>query len=307
MAIILFQARTLYHLIKETVSQWINDKSLKLGAALSYYTVFSLPPLLLIVIALAGLAFGEEAARGSIMDEFQGFIGKENAAIIQTMIAKAASPKKGIIATVVGLVVLILGASGVFTELQDSLNTIWKVKPKPEAGLKYFIRARLLSFSMILTIGFLLLVSLVISAVLSAFGSLLNDFWPGPPVIKYVLHALNFIVSFGVITALFAMLFKILPDAKIAWRDVWLGAAVTAFLFTIGKFLIGLYLGKSNIASTYGSAGSIVLIFAWIYYSAQILFFGAEFTQVYANRYGSRIVPMEYAEKIEEPKEKKAA
>lgn len=293
---LLSQPRRIYSLLKDTTSQWIDDKSLKLGAALSYYTVFSLPPLLLIVIALAGLGFGEEAAQGQIMGQFEGFVGKQSAAIIQTMIAKAAGPQRGTIATIIGLVVLLMGASGVFTELQDSLNTIWKVKPKPQAGFKYLIRTRLLSFGMILSIGFLLLVSLVITAILAAFGDIMNELWPGPPIIQYVMHVVNFIVSFGVVTALFAILFKFLPDAKITWKDVWLGAAVTAFLFTVGKFLIGLYLGKSGIASTYGAAGSLVLILAWIYYSSQILFFGAEFTQVYANRYGSRITPAEYAE-----------
>ncbi len=299
-------ANKLYTLLREAASQWIDDKSLKLGAALSYYAVFSLPPLLLIVIALAGLAFGEDAARGQIVDEFKGFIGEQSAAIVQTMIAKAAGPKKGTIATVIGLVVLVVGASGVFTELQDSLNTIWKVKPKPSAGIRYLIRARLLSFGMILSIGFLLLVSLVVSAILSAFGAFLNDLWPGPPAIEYVMQIVNVLVSFGVITLLFAILFKFLPDAKIAWKDVWLGAGVTAFLFTIGKFLIGLYLGKSNLASTYGTAGSLVLIFAWIYYSSQILFFGAEFTQVYANRYGSSIVPESYAEPTSDTSKKAA-
>ncbi len=298
MTTLLFKPRRIYRLLKDTASQWLDDKSLKLGAALSYYTVFSLPPLLLIVIALAGLAFGEEAARGQIVDQFEGFVGKQSASIIQTMIAKAAGPKRGTIATIVGIVVLLMGASGVFTELQDSLNTIWKVKPKPTAGLKYLVRTRLLSFGMILSIGFLLLVSLVLTAILSAFGNMLNAWWPGPPVIQYVMHVVNFLVSFGVVTALFALLFKFLPDAKIAWKDVRLGAGVTAFLFTVGKFGIGLYLGKSGLASAYGTAGSLVLILAWIYYSSQILFFGAEFTQVYANRYGSRITPAEYAEPI---------
>jgi membrane protein len=303
----MLQPGKIYGMLKETVSQWVDDKSLKLGAALSYYTVFSLPPLLLIVIAVAGLVFGEEAARGQIVGQFEGLIGKESASVVQSMIAKAANPQKGVIATVIGLIVLLVGASAVFIELQDSLNTVWKVKPKPQAGIKYLIRTRLLSFSMILSIGFLLLVSLVLTAIVSAFGTYLTGLWPGPPAIQYVLHAVNFLVSFWVVTALFAMLFKFLPDARVAWSDVWLGAAVTAFLFTIGKFLIGLYLGKSDIASTYGTAGSLVLLLLWIYYSSQILFFGAEFTRVYANRYGSHITPAEYAEPTAEGGEKKKA
>jgi membrane protein len=275
----------------------MDDNSFKLGAALSYYTVFSLPPLLLIVIAVAGLAFGEEAATGQIVKEFQGFIGKENAAFIQTMIErKAAAPERGIAATGIGLIVLILGATGVFGELQDSLNTVWKVRPRPGVGIRHTIRTRLLSFSLILSIGFLLLVSLVLTAAMAAFGSYLNRLWPGPPLIHYIMQAAHFLLSFGIITALFAMLFKILPDAKIAWSDVWLGATVTALLFTIGKLLIGLYLGTSDIASAYGAAGSLVLILLWIYYSSQILFFGAEFTRAYANRFGSRIAPADYAE-----------
>ncbi|OGW46789.1 MAG: ribonuclease BN, partial [Nitrospirae bacterium GWC2_57_9] len=271
----MLRPKQLYELLKEAASQWSNDKSLKLGAALSYYTVFSLPPLLLIVIATAAFAFDEEAARGQIVAQFQGFIGKENAAFIETMIEqKAAAPERGLVATAIGLIVLLLGASGVFGELQDSLNTVWNVKPKPGAGLRHMIRTRLLSFSLILTIGFLLLVSLVLSAALAAFGAYLNRLWPGPPVINYLLQAGNVLLSFALITALFAMLFKILPDARIAWRDVWLGASVTAVLFTAGKFLLGLYLGTSDVASAYGAAGSLIILLLWIYYSSQILFFG---------------------------------
>ncbi|OGW37929.1 MAG: ribonuclease BN [Nitrospirae bacterium GWD2_57_9] len=304
----MLRPKQLYELLKEAASQWSNDKSLKLGAALSYYTVFSLPPLLLIVIATAAFAFDEEAARGQIVAQFQGFIGKENAAFIETMIEqKAAAPERGLVATAIGLIVLLLGASGVFGELQDSLNTVWNVKPKPGAGLRHMIRTRLLSFSLILTIGFLLLVSLVLSAALAAFGAYLNRLWPGPPVINYLLQAGNVLLSFALITALFAMLFKILPDARIAWRDVWLGASVTAVLFTAGKFLLGLYLGTSDVASAYGAAGSLIILLLWIYYSSQILFFGAEFTRAYANRYGSRITPAAYAEPISEGGSKKAA
>lgn len=295
-----FSPKTVYALLKETVTQWLADKSLKLGAALSYYTIFSLPPILLIVISLAGLVFGQDAVRGEIVRQFQGFVGAQNAQLVQTMIQTVAAPKGGIIATIIGIVILLVGATGVFGELQDSLNTIWKVKPKPNAGIKYYLRARLLSFSLILSIAFLLLVSLIVSAALSAFGSFLNNLWSGPPIMEHVVQVANFILSFAVITALFAMFFKILPDAKVAWGDVWFGAAVTAFLFTVGKTLIGLYLGKSTIGSAYGAAGSVIILLLWIYYSSQILFFGAEFTNVYASRYGSKIVPASYAEPIED-------
>lgn len=294
-----FTKKRIFGLLKETFAEWKEDKSLKLGAALAYYTIFSLPPLLLIVIAVAGMVFGQQAVKGQIVAQFQQFVGKEHAQIIQTMVQHAALPKGGIIATVIGAVMLVLGATGVFGELQDSLNIIWKVKPKPDAGFKHVITTRLLSFSLILSIAFLLLVSLVVSAAVSAFGSLLNSLWSGPPIMEYVVQVVNFILSFGIITLLFAMLFKILPDAEIAWSDVWLGAAVTALLFTIGKTVIGIYLGKSNMASAYGAAGSMIILLLWVYYSSQILFFGAEFTQVYANRYGTRILPSRFAAPLE--------
>lgn len=301
------EPKEIYGLLKETASQWSEDNAFRLSAALSYYTVFSLPPLLLLVIAIAGAVFGEAAARGELVEQFKGIMGPQTASMIQTMISNASEPGSGTIATIIGVVTLIIGASGVFNELQQSLNEIWKVRLKPKAGIKYKIVSRVFSFSMILVIGFLLLVSLVVSAAVSAFGTMLNDLWTGPPILHYLLQAVNLLVSFGVITLLFALLFKVLPDAKIAWKDVWLGAGATALLFTIGKYLIGLYLATSSTASTYGAAGSLVFILAWIYYSSLTLFFGAEFTRVNANRRGSGIGPAEYSELVSKTDYRKAA
>jgi membrane protein len=299
--------RKIFSLLKETGSQWSGDNAFRLSAALSYYTVFSLPPLLLIVIAIAGAVFGEAAARGQLVDQLEGVMGQQGASMVQTMISQASKPGSGTIAMVVGFMTLLLGASGVFAELQRSLNEIWKVRVKPGAGMKYTILSRVFSFSMILVIGFLLLVSLVVSAAVSAFGDMLNDLWTGPPVLHYLLQAVNLLVSFGATTLLFALLFKVLPDAKITWKDVWLGAAATALLFTIGKYLIGLYLATSSTTSAYGAAGSLVFLLAWIYYSSLTLFFGAEFTQVYANRYGSKIRPTGYSELVQKTDYRKAA
>ena len=253
------EPKKIYVLLKETGAQWSEKNSFRLSAALSYYTIFSLPPLLLLVIVIAGSVFGEAAARGELVKQFQGAMGPQTASLIQTMISNAQKSGSGTIAAIVGIVTLIIGASGVFAELQQSLNAIWNIKLKRKTGIKDKIINRLFSFSMILVIGFVLLVSLVVSAAVSAFGDMLNRLWAGPPLLDYLLQALNLLVSFGVITLLFGMLFKVLPDAKIAWKDVWFGAAATALLFTIGKYLIGLYLAKSSTASAYGAAGSLVL------------------------------------------------
>ena len=241
------------------------------------------------------------------MNQFRGLIGPQTGALVQAMISNASKSGGGTVATVVGILTLLIGASGVFTELQQSLNTIWNVRLKQRTGIQYKILNRIFPFSMILVIGFMLLVSLVVSAAVSAFGSLLNELWSGPPILDYLLQAVNLLVSFGVITLLFALLFKVLPDAKIAWKDVWLGAAATAFLFTVGKYLIGLYLARSSTASLYGAAGSLVLILAWIYYSSATLFFGAQFTQAYANRYGRRYNLWNTRELVQRTEYKKAA
>jgi membrane protein len=289
--------RRIWLLLKITFSQWRQDQASVMAAALAYYTVFSLAPLLIIVIAIAGAVFGEQAAKGELVMQMQGLIGKDGAQLIQTAIENASQldPSQGPIPTLINIILLLSGASVIFGQLQQSLNRIWKVEPKPGNGIIDFVRQRLLSFSMVLVIAFLLLVSLVISTILVISGNYLRDLVPG---FTYLWHLLNFFVSLGIVTLLFAMMFKILPDAKIAWKDVWMGAALTALLFDIGKFLLGLYLGKTSLASAYGAAGSLVIILTWVFYSAQILFLGAEFTQVYVRSGGQEIAPAEYARHI---------
>ncbi|MBD2013142.1 YihY/virulence factor BrkB family protein [Microcoleus sp. FACHB-53] len=289
--------RRIWLLLKITFSQWRQDQASVMAAALAYYTVFSLAPLLIIVIAIAGAVFGEQAAKGELVMQMQGLIGKDGAQLIQTAIENASQldPSQGPIPTLINIILLLSGASVIFGQLQQSLNRIWKVEPKPGNGIIDFVRQRLLSFSMVLVIAFLLLVSLVISTILVISGNYLRDLVPG---FTYLWHLLNFFVSLGIVTLLFAMMFKILPDAKIAWKDVWMGAALTALLFDIGKFLLGLYLGKTSLASAYGAAGSLVIILTWVFYSAQILFLGAEFTQVYVRSGGQEIAPAEYAMRV---------
>ena len=280
------------NLFRQTFMEWRDDTAPRLAASLAYYTTFSLAPLLILVIAVAGLIGGQEAAQNQTMAQIQDLLGAQGRQFIQSMIETASRPATGWTATVIGALTLLFGSLGVFAELQNSLNTIWGVKPKPAKnfldGIKRFVVKRLLSFTMVLGIGFLLLASLVISAALSAFGQYIGTRWPFADL---WLELINFIISFLVIMLLFAMIFKFLPEIKIAWKDVWLGAAVTSALFTLGKFLIGLYLGRSQVGTVFGGAGSLAILLIWIYYSAQILFFGAEFTQVYANKYGSKIVP----------------
>jgi membrane protein len=279
------RAKTVLTMVKEAFADWKDDNAPRLGAALAYYTVFSLAPLLVIAIAIAGLAFGHEAAQGRIVEEIQGLVGKAGAEAVQGMLESARKPSSSIWAAVLGTVTLVLGASGAFTELRGALNIVWEAPPKPGRGIWGAMRDRLLSFAMVLVLGFLLLVSLAVSAGLAAVHGFSVGLWPGA---KVLLEVLNAAFSFGVVTVLFAAIFKLLPDTKIDWRDVWAGAATTAALFTVGKTLIGLYLGKSSIASAYGAAASLAIILAWVYYAAQILFFGAELTQVYARRHGSR-------------------
>jgi len=282
--------RKAFDLIKQTVKEWSEDKVPRLGAALAYYTMFSLAPLLIIAIAIAGLVFGEEAARGRITDELRTLINDDAAVMVEDLIANARRPGAGLVATIIGVVTLLLGASGVIGQLKDSMNTIWEVGPKPGRGILGLLKDRFLSLAMVLGIGFLLLTSLVLSAGLDA----VSEFAFGEDA-GFPLQALNFVASFAVITLLFAVIYKVLPDVKIAWRDVWIDALVTALLFNLGKFLIGVYLSRSTTASVFGAAGSLILILLWIYYSSQILFFGAEFTQVYANRFGGKLEPAEGA------------
>jgi membrane protein len=278
-------------LLRLTYLGWKEDKASRLSAALAYYTIFSLAPLLLIVIAITGLFWDAGAVQSQVMNQIEGLVGVEGREFVSNLLTSASNPARGIMATIVGIITLLFGALGVFSELHNALNTIWDVKQEETKGflesIKKVLFSRLLSFTMILGIGFLLLVSLVVSAGLSAVEETVGN---AVPISEILLQIVNLVISIGVITVLFALIFKFLPDAEIAWRDVWLGAFVTALLFSFGKFLIGLYLGNSGVASSFGAAGSLVLLLVWIYYSAQILFFGAEFTQVYANNYGSKIV-----------------
>lgn len=275
-------------LLKQAAADWIEDDAPRLAAALSFYTALSVAPLLIMAIAVAGLAFGQDAARGEILGQLQGLVGHDSAKTVESMVESAAKPKSGIISTVISVVVLLFGATGVFAELQTSLNHIWEVKPKPGRGIWQVVRQRFLSLGMVLGIGFLLLVALILSAALSAIGKWAEATLPGSVILWQVgMH----VVAFALIATLFAMIFKVLPDAEISWRDVWVGAVVTALLFTIGKFLIGLYLGRASVTSSYGAAGSIIVFLLWAYYSAQIVFMGAEITQVYARMYGKRIQP----------------
>lgn len=282
------QTSDIVPLLKETYQEWSEDKAPRLAAALAYYTIFSIAPLLVIVIAIAGLALGDDAARGAISQQIQGLVGRTGAEAIEQMIQGASQREAGIVATVIGVVTLLFGASGVFGALQDALNTIWEVAPRPGMGWVETVKQRFFSFTMVLGTGFLLLVSLVVSAVLAGVVKYFQGALPGADVLWQVV---NFAVGLAVTTLLFALIFKVVPDAEVGWGDVWIGAAATALLFSIGRLLLGLYLGQSSFGSTYGAAGSLVVVLIWIYYSAQILFMGAEFTQVYANSYGSHVKP----------------
>ena len=278
--------RRLGTVLRKAANAWIDDHAQSMGAALSYYTVFSIAPLLLIAISVAGLVFGREAAQGAVVDQLQGLIGQNSAQAIQGLLQNVSRPSQGILATITGVVVLVIGATTVFGELQDDLNRIWQVPTRQKvAGWWAFLHARLLSIGMILAIGFLLLVSLAASAAFDAFASWSTSAlagWEG------LAHAVNFVLSFVLTTALFAMIYRFMPQARIEWRDVAIGALVTALLFSVGKTLIGLYIGKSALASGFGAAGSLAVLLAWVYYSAQIFLFGAEFTWAYAHAFGSR-------------------
>ncbi|HZF09605.1 MAG TPA: YihY/virulence factor BrkB family protein [Thermoanaerobaculia bacterium] len=282
--------------LKETVKEWQDDNVLELGAALAYYTIFSLAPLLFIAIAIAGLVYGRDAVQGRLVTEIQGLIGRQGAEAVQTMLAHTWRQGSSGLVAVVGAVTILFGASGVFGQLQSSINRIWDVAPRPERAILGYLKARFLSFGMVLGIGFLLLVSLVVSAALAALSAYAIGLLPS---LKVLFQVAGSVVSFAVVTLLFAMIFRFLPDVRISWEDVWIGSAVTALLFEAGKFLIGLYLGRSSVTSAYGAAGSLVVILLWVYYSSQILFFGAEFTQVYARRYGQRIQPSAHAIRVQ--------
>lgn len=279
------QLRALLELSKQAFLSWKSDYAPSMGAALAYYTVFSVAPLLLIVISVAGLVFGQEAARGEIFAQLSGLMGAQGALAVQGMLEAVNKPREGIIATVIGIGLLLVGATTVFGELQDAMDRIWRAPARDKrGGVLSLLRVRLLSFSMIMGIGFLLMVSLVASAALAALGKWWSPVFGGWATLA---QGVNFVFSFGMVTVIFAMIYKLMPRVNVEWRDVWVGAGVTALLFTVGKHLIGLYIGKSSVASGYGAAGSLVVVLVWVYYSAQIFLLGAEFTWVYARRYGS--------------------
>ena len=278
------KVKAAYVLFKKACSAWSDDDAPSMGAALAFYTIFSLAPVLIVAISVAGLAFGQKAAEGEFARQLQSLVGTTGARAIQAILRSANRPALGIMASAIGMGTLLVGASGAFVELQDALNKIWKVQCRPGGVWLRVIRERFLSFGLVLGLGFLLIVSLVVSAALGAVGNYLAPLLPWP---VFMLESVNFILSLGVIALLLAMIFKFLPESDIAWSDVWVGAAIASLLLTIGKALIGVYLAKSTVASAYGAASSLVIILTWIYYSAQIVLFGAEVTHVYAHDHSS--------------------
>ncbi|HRH65539.1 MAG TPA: YihY/virulence factor BrkB family protein [Bacteroidia bacterium] len=280
-------------LLGETFSAFIDDNGLKLSAALSYYTVFSLPPLLIVIISITGVFFGTDAVKGELYGQINGLVGHTAALQIQEAIKNVKLSTSGVFATTLGVIILIVGASGVFVEIQDSLNAIWGIKAKPKRGLIKFIINRLVSFSMIGTVGFLLMVGLIINSLMDVLSNRLSDYFPRDTV--YLFYGLNIAIVFLIIALLFTVIFKTLPDGKVALRDCVIGASFTSLLFMIGKFFIGAYLSSSAAATVYGAAGSVILILIWVYYSAIILYFGAAFTKVYAIKHGEKIIPNEYS------------
>lgn len=281
--------RSIYRLIKEAIEEFINDNALKLSASLSFYTIFSIAPMLIIIISLAGIIFGTEAVEGKIYNEIKTLVGSDAAVQIQEIIKNIKASGHNSIGAFIGFLILFIGATGVFTEIQDSINYIWSVKAKPKRGWLKILRDRGVSFSLIVSLGFIMLVSLVISALLDILNEQLQQFFDVATV--HIFNLLNFGVVLVIITCLFSIVFKVLPDARIRWRDAFIGACFTSGLFLIGKFLIGLYLGNSTIGITYGTAASVVVLLLWVYYSSAILFFGAEFTKLYALYHGHPITP----------------
>jgi len=273
-----------WKILKDTVLAFINDGALSRGAAIAFYTVTSIAPVLLIVIAIAGLAFGRDAAQNAITEQLSGLMGQQTAEVLQTAVASAANKSSGVVATIIGIITLMVTASGVFGEMQTALNVIWKAKPKGTT-VSRLIRARAASLGLVAALGFLLMVSLVVSTVLTAFGNYLDSILPFG---KVILTVLNVVVSLVLISFLFAAIYKVLPDRNLEWGDVVVGAIVTGVLFTIGKSLISWYIGSSAIASSFGAAGALIVLLLWVYYSAQIFLLGAEFTKVYANTHGSK-------------------
>lgn len=301
-------AKKIGYLFTQAFMGFINDNAIKLSAALSYYTIFSLAPLLIIIISLSGIFFGDEAVSGRIFGQISGLVGSEAALQIQEIIKNVKLSNSNTYAAIFGGIILLIGASGVFAEIQDSINYIWGIEAKPKRGLIKYVYNRIMSFSMIGSVGFLLLVGLIVNSLVDILSNRLAEIFPKDLVL--VFYVLNVFLVFSIITLLFTIIFKTLPDGKIAFRDCVIGASFTAFLFMIGKFAIGFYLGSYNMASIYGAAGSIIIILVWVYYSAIILYFGAEFTKVFAYTHGQKIIPNRYSiqihkeNKIEEPQRK---
>ncbi len=287
-----------FALLKQTFREWLEDKAPQLGAALAYYTVFSLAPLVLVLLAVVGLLFRDDPGGtwNKITEQMSYFLDASAVQVVQNIAQQASQPGKSTIATIMGVALALFGASGVFGQLQDALNTIWDVKAKPTRGIWGFLRNRFLSFAMVAGVCFLLLVSLTLESLLKAFSHYVQSVLPGGLMVAMSVYL---IFDFAVIALLFAMIFKFLPDAKIQWRDVWIGAVMTAILFGIGKWLLGLYLGSGAAGSAYGPASSLITLLLWVYYSSQILLFGAEFTQVYADRAGREVKPAEYAVRVQ--------
>jgi membrane protein len=277
------KAAIIFDLLKETFSRWCDDAAPRMAAALSYYTAFSIAPLLILAISIAGLVLGREAAQGRIVEQIAGLVGKQSAAAIQSMIEAANRPSKGIVASVISIVSLIAGATGVLSELKSALNKIWRTQERGD--IKEIVKKNVIFLGMLLGIGFLLTVSLVVSAAVSGLGQFLGGLLPAP---EFLLHTADFVLSVGIIAVLFAAMYKVLPNTKVEWRDVWMGSVVTSLLFAIGKLGLGIYIGKGALSSSYGAAGSILVLLLWVYYSGLIFYFGAEFTKTYADRYGSR-------------------
>jgi len=277
---------------------WYADNAARLGASIAYYTLFSLAPVLLVAIGIAGMVFRPEDVQGRVAAQLAALLGTEGARAVQAMLEGARNREAGVFATIVGGVTFLLASTGAFMELQNAFNQIWRVKPKDGAGIRDFIMQRLVSFGLVVAIGFLLLVALVVSAALSALAEWINSRAPGLP---FVWRAFDVVLSLSVITVLFAILYRVLPDVKLRWGDVWAGAAATALLFTIGKFLIGLYLGRSSTTSSYGAAGSVVIVLLWVYYTSQVVLLGAEFTRVYTRRERSKPQPADWAERCAGP------
>ena len=292
--------------LRDAGNGFLDDRGLKLSAALAYYTIFSLAPLLVLTMSLASIFLGQEAIQGQIFSQINGLVGNQAAEQIQTMIKNVSWSGKTNTALFVSIVTLFIGATSIFVEIQDSINLIWRVKAKPEKGWLKLLTDRLLSSSLVISLGFLLLVSLIVNGLLLALGGQLSRFLPGLSV--YLISGLNFLVSTAVVTLLFSVIFKVLPDAKIGWKDVRWGSLFTALLFMLGRYLIGLYITTTGTSSSYGAAGSLIVVLTWIYYTAAILYFGAEFTQAYANHFGIKIEPADnavYVEQIEREREVK--